>query len=224
MVEASSSGIWPVQVVAGMLANPAHDAVPTADSSRRQEEHATELISADAWARLIGQISAIARHGGGRVLIRCVPSEDLVHDKAEEFYVTIGAERLAEQKQVASDRTAQGGRNLQPVRIVTDPNAPALQPQDVDRLYPWRQKDLLRELNRRLGRRMLTSYDIQAIRRQHHLDDRPDFIFNLPGAGRRYSPAIADWIMQEQTRDPEFFRRVRLADHDLMAARRRKPR
>ena len=36
---------------------------------------------------------------------------------------------------------------LQPVRIVNDPNAPALQPQDVDRLYPWRQKDLVRELN-----------------------------------------------------------------------------
>jgi hypothetical protein len=224
MVKASSNGIWPVQVVAGMLASTARDAVPTADDSGRQEGQATELSSADAWARLIDQICATAKQRGGRVLIRCVPIDAPAPEGAEEFYVAIGAEPQAEEEQVASGPTAQGGRNLQAVRIVNDPNAPALQPQDIDRLYPWRQKDLLRELNGRLGRRMLTSYDVQAVRRQHHLDDRPEFIFNLPGAGRRYSPAIADWVMQEQSRDPEFFRRARLADHDLMAARRRKPR
>lgn len=113
--------------------------------------------------------------------------------------------------------------NLQPVRIVNDPSAPALQPQDVDRLYPWRQKELVGELNRRLGRRMLNSYDIQAVRRQHRLDDRPEFIFNLPGAGRRYSPAVAEWIMDQYTRDPAFFHRARIADHELMKRHRRKP-
>ena len=65
------------------------------------------------------------------------------------------------------------------------------------------------ELNRRLGRRMLNSYDIQAVRRQHRLDERPDFVFNLPGAGRRYSPAAADWIMDQYGRDPEFFQHAR---------------
>jgi hypothetical protein len=116
------------------------------------------------------------------------------------------------------------GENLKPVRIVTDPDAPALQPQDVDRLYPWRQKDLMRELNKRLGRRMLNSYDIQAVRRQHRLDDRPDFVFNLPGAGRRYSPAVADWIMSKYAGDSEFFRKARAADHEVMKLRREKPR
>ena len=110
------------------------------------------------------------------------------------------------------------------MRIVTDPDAPALQPQDVDRLYPWRQKDLLRELNGRLGRRFLNSYDIQAVRRQHRLDEHPDFVFNLPGAGRRYSPAAAEWMMEQHARDPEFFHRARTADHEIMKLRRRKPR
>jgi len=114
--------------------------------------------------------------------------------------------------------------NLQPVRIVTDPDAPALQPQDVDRLYPWRQKDLLRELNARIGRRALNSYDIQAVRRQHRLDERPDFVFNLPGAGRRYSPAVAEWIMEQLGRNPEFFRHARTADHEMLRLRRKKPR
>jgi hypothetical protein len=118
-----------------------------------------------------------------------------------------------------NDRT-----NLQPVRIVTDPDAPALQPQDVDRLYPWRQKDLVRELNARLGRRLLNSYDIQAVRRQNHLDDRPDFVFHLEGTGRRYSPAVAEWILEQNRRDPEFFRHARAADQETLRLRRQRPR
>jgi hypothetical protein len=118
---------------------------------------------------------------------------------------------------------ARNSTNLQPVRIVTDPEAPALQPQDVDRLYPWRQKDLLMELNFRLGKRMLTTYDIQAIRRQHSLDERPEFVFHLPGAGRRYSPAVADWVMSQYAADPEFFAKAHAADQAMLRARR-KPR
>jgi hypothetical protein len=114
--------------------------------------------------------------------------------------------------------------NLQPVRIVNDPGAPALQPQYVDRLYPWRQKDLLDELNHRLARRALTTYDIQAVRRQHRLDDRPDFVFHLPGAGRRYSPAVADWMMEQFNQDASFFEKARAADQAILRLRRQKPR
>jgi hypothetical protein len=113
---------------------------------------------------------------------------------------------------------------LQPVRIVSDPNAPALQPQDVERLYPWRQKDLLRALNARLGGSALNSYDIQAVRRHHRLDERPEFVFNLPGAGRRYSPAVADWIVEQHERHPEFFHEARAADQAMLRLRRKKPR
>lgn len=114
--------------------------------------------------------------------------------------------------------------NLQPVRIVTDPDAPALQPQHVDRLYPWRQKDLVNELNTRLGRRALTTYDIQAVQRQHQLDERPEFVFHLPGAGRRYSPAVAEWMIGQFGDDPEFFHRARFADQAMLRLRRQKPR
>jgi hypothetical protein len=82
----------------------------------------------------------------------------------------------------------------------------------------------MRELNRRLGRRALNSYDIQAVRRQNRLDERPDFVFHLPGAGRRYSEAAVEWILDQHDRDPEFFHRARAADHEFMKLRRRKPR
>jgi hypothetical protein len=113
---------------------------------------------------------------------------------------------------------------VKPVRIVNDPSAPALQPLDVDRLYPLRQKDLMRALNLRFGRRAVNSYDIQAIRRQHRLDERAGFVFHLPGAGRRYSPEVVEWIFEQHDRDPAFFQHARAADHEFMRLHRRKPR
>jgi hypothetical protein len=183
---------------------------------------AIDLNSENAWSELIGCVVAIANSGGGRVEVRCVSDAESqrASDRVFSAQIESAAPKPAESRLGMKDTASV---NLQPVRIVTDPDAPALQPQDVDRLYPWRQKDLLRELNRRLGKRVLNSYDIQAVRRQHRLDEHPDFVFNLPGAGRRYSPATAEWIMEQHTRDSEFFQRARAADHEIMKLRRRKP-
>lgn len=120
--------------------------------------------------------------------------------------------------------TPQPRPSLQPVRIVNDPSAPALQPQDVDHLYPYRLREAVAELNQRAGRRALTTYDIQAVRRQHRLDERPDFVFHLLGAGRRYSPAMIEWLWNEWQHDPDFFRAARTADQQALRARRTKPR
>jgi hypothetical protein len=182
-----------------------------------------DLNSQGGWSELIRDIVAIASSGGGRVEVRFIRDDERASSIGRVYSAPIEStsgpritESIARTKEVSS-------ANLQPVRIVIDPNAPALQPQDVDRLYPWRQTDLLRELNSRLGRRALNSYDIQAIRRQQRLDERPDFVFNLPGAGRRYSPAAAEWIMDQYAHDPEFFHRARMADHEIMKLRRQKP-
>lgn len=182
---------------------------------------AIELKSEKAWTELFGCVVAIANSGGGRVEVRCISDAESQKGTVRVFSAQIeSAVPIPAESRLGMDAAS---INLQPVRIVTDPDAPALQPQDVDRLYPWRQKDLLRELNRRLGRRLLNSYDIQAVRRQHRLDEHPDFVFNLPGAGRRYSPATAEWIMMQHAGDPEFFQRARAADHEIMKLRRRKP-
>jgi hypothetical protein len=114
--------------------------------------------------------------------------------------------------------------NLQPVRIVNDANAPVLQPQHVDQLYPWRQKEIVAELNRRIGRPVITTYDLQAVRRQHRLDERPEFVFHLPGAGRRYSPAAVDWMLAQYAHEPVFFTRAHVADQAMLRQRRQKPR
>jgi hypothetical protein len=182
-----------------------------------------DLNSAPAWAELVREIVAMASGGGGHIVLRCDADREDQNSAGREFSVRIESTAKPKRTELRLDPQSSGPATLSPVRIVTDPDAPALQPQDVDHLYPWRQKDLLRELNGRLGRRFLNSYDIQAVRRQHHLDDRPDFVFNLPGAGRRYSPAVAEWMMEQHGRDPEFFRHAREADHEIMKLRRQKP-
>jgi len=183
---------------------------------------AIDLNTEGAWSELLGCIVALANSGGGRLEVRCVADAESEQSTERVFSARIesAAPEITESKLGGQNRLS---ANLQPVRIVIDPEAPALQPQDVDRLYPWRQKDLLRELNGRLGRRLLNSYDIQAVRRQHRLDEHPDFVFNLPGAGRRYSPAAAEWMLEQHARDPEFFHQARTADHEIMKLRRRKP-
>lgn len=188
---------------------------PVADAT--VVSRAIDLNSEQAWSDLIGRIVGIANSGGGRLEVRCIAVDQSAMLSDRVFSARI-------ESAVPKPAGPKNGNpaNLQPVRIVIDPKAPALQPQDVERLYPWRQKDLLRELNGRLGRRYLNSYDIQAVRRQHRLDEHPDFVFNLPGAGRRYSPAAAEWIMEQHARNPEFFHQARTADHEIMKLRRRK--
>jgi hypothetical protein len=194
-----------------------------AESSPAVGPRAIDLNAEGAWSELMGCIVSLANSGGGRVEVRCVADAKSAQASERVFSVRIeSAVPESTDSKVGAKNRVSG--NLQPVRIVTDPEAPALQPQDVDRLYPWRQKDLLGELNGRLGRRFLNSYDIQAVRRQHRLDEHPDFVFNLPGAGRRYSPAAAEWMLEQHARDPEFFHRARTADHEIMKLRRRKPR
>jgi hypothetical protein len=217
------SNVQPADVVAELSAANRRGDFIAAQDAKGENLREVDLNSQGGWSELIREIVTIASSGGGRVEVRCIGGDESTSPTGRLFSAPIESTSGPKSIESMPGTKKVSSANLQPVRIVTDPNAPVLQPQDVDRLYPWRQKDLLRELNNRLGRRVLNSYDIQAIRRQHQLDERPDFVFNLPGAGRRYSPATADWIMDQYAHDSEFFHRARTADHEIMKLRRQKP-
>ena len=53
-----------------------------------------------------------------------------------------------------------------PIRITDDPGAPGYQLIDPDKTHPWRQKELLEELNKSLPTKINT-YDLLAVRRLH---------------------------------------------------------
>ena len=102
-------------------------------------------------------------------------------------------------KIVATDEAA-------PVRLVNDPTAPASKFVNPDETHPFRQKELLVEVRRRLdGKAKPTSHDILCVRRVHAIDQNPNFAFYPKFGSPQYSPAFADWLAQEYAKDPAFF-------------------
>lgn len=104
-----------------------------------------------------------------------------------------------------------------PVRISVDPGAPTFGLLSPDDAFPYRGKELLAEINRGLpAASKVNSYDLQAIRKVHNTDDRPEFS-HLPKFGsRQYSRAFVDWILQQHSDDKAFFETTR---RSLRAAR-----
>jgi hypothetical protein len=99
-----------------------------------------------------------------------------------------------------------------PIRITADPNAPGYQLIYPDKTYPWRQKELLEELNSTLPVKINT-YDLLALRRFHRSDGDPKFAYKHRYGSQQYSPAFAKWILERYTQDPRLFQKCRTALH-----------
>jgi hypothetical protein len=97
-----------------------------------------------------------------------------------------------------------------PIRITDDPGAPGYQLIDPDKIHPWRQKELLEELNKSLPTKINT-YDLLAIRRLHHIDDDANFVHKARFGSTQYSPAFAEWLLKQHATDPTFFQKCRFS-------------
>ncbi len=95
-----------------------------------------------------------------------------------------------------------------PIRITDDLSAPGYQLIDPDKTHPWRQKELLQELNKSLPTKVNT-YDLLAVRRLHGIDDDANFVHKARVAWAQYSPAFADWLLKQHATDPTFFQKCR---------------
>lgn len=97
-----------------------------------------------------------------------------------------------------------------PIRLTTDPTAPEYRLVDPDTTHPWRQKELLEEVNGLLEEgTQINSFDIQAIRRLHNIGEDPRFFHKARFATPRYSPEFRDWLVARHSEDPDFFAKAR---------------
>ena len=100
---------------------------------------------------------------------------------------------------------------LQRVRVVDDPAMPAYRELDLDVEYPYRQKELIEEIKRRLpnGARF-NSHDVKCLWRVHDLASHDKF-FHVPkfSSSPHYSEAFIDWILSRHREDPSFFEETR---------------
>jgi hypothetical protein len=105
-----------------------------------------------------------------------------------------------------------GNPKAVPVRLVDDPDAPAVRALDPDRAYPFRQTELLTEINKRLdGKRKVSGFDVQCVRRAHGIDDKPVYSYKPKFGTRQYSKALIEWMLEQHKKDSGFFEKARRA-------------
>jgi hypothetical protein len=90
-------------------------------------------------------------------------------------------------------------------------------------LFPWRQKELVPELNRRLkSPKPLTIGDVQAVIAANKIKRRPDMFFQSKAKGSPplYGPVFAQWFEDRYRSDPEFLNVARSKYRQMMVRAR----
>jgi hypothetical protein len=118
-----------------------------------------------------------------------------------------------------AERDEEGRPTL--IRLTTDPHAPLYGQVDPDRSHPYRQKEVIREVNSRLDGRSVNAFDVLSVRRVHSIteESRPEFVHVPKFGSPQYSDAFVDWLIAEDDRDPEFFAKAKAV---YLATRRRR--
>lgn len=100
------------------------------------------------------------------------------------------------------------------IRITTDEHAPLYRAVDFDVTHPYRQKELIAEVNTRLPEeRAINSYDFQAVRKTVDID--PDFVHRPRFGTNQYSEAFVEWLVAHIEGEPGFIPRARKQYHAL---------
>jgi hypothetical protein len=119
-----------------------------------------------------------------------------------------------------AERDEEGRPTL--IRLTTDPHAPLYGQVDPDRSHPYRQKEVIREVNARLADHTVNAFDVLSVRRVHGITEetRPEFVHVPKFGSPQYRDAFVDWLLTEYEQDPEFFAQAKASY--LTTRRRRK--
>lgn len=93
-----------------------------------------------------------------------------------------------------------------PIQIVNDPEAPAYRVVNYDETHPFRAKEAVAEIRRRLPDHVrFNGHDLVCIRRVHNLERNEEYIHNPKFGSMQYSQSFVDWVVSKYNRDEEFF-------------------
>jgi Putative DNA-binding domain/EC042_2821-lke REase len=106
-----------------------------------------------------------------------------------------------------------------PMQLTNDPTAPAYYAVPIDKTHPYRQKEVVREVNRRLaGTKTINAHDILCIRRAYSVQRDVSFCYTQNYATPRYSDKFVDWIGDQFLADASFFDTTKIKFDELKAA------
>jgi len=103
-----------------------------------------------------------------------------------------------------------------PIRLTTDPSAPAYKKIDPDVTHPYRQKELIKEVRKRLPRNVIfNSYDVTSLWYAHGIGNQPEF-FHAPRFGStQYSDVYIEWIVENYKKDKKFLEKARNRHYEI---------
>ena len=105
-----------------------------------------------------------------------------------------------------AERDEEGRPTL--IRLTTDPHAPLYGQVDPDQSHPYRQKEVIAEVNKRLdSARSVNAFDVLSVRRVHEISEetRPEFVHVPKFGSPQYSDVFVDWLVEQDARNPQFF-------------------
>lgn len=97
-----------------------------------------------------------------------------------------------------------------PMQLTDDPLAPAYYAVPLDRTHPFRQKEVIREVNVKLGgKKTINTHDILCIRRVYSVQMNIKFCYTQNYASPRYSQQFVEWIVEEYSENENFIEETR---------------
>lgn len=98
------------------------------------------------------------------------------------------------------------------VRISNDPKAQKFVPHDAERIWPYKQKELLSTINQKLPSGLkINAHDIVVVNRKIDiLKSYPDFAYKPHKmVSPQYSDLYVHWLVDQANKNPDFFRVAR---------------
>ena len=103
----------------------------------------------------------------------------------------------------------EGGAIL-PFKLVDDPQAPPYYAVPIDKTHPYRQKELIQQLNAKLaGEYHVTAHQMLCVRRVYNIDSNINFCYTQNYASPRYSKAFVDWLVARYKENLHFFEQAK---------------
>jgi hypothetical protein len=175
----------------------------------------------DAIDRRLEQVKGFWLDGIGKIMTAPAGSEVQVIQRA--IMLTNSEEATPVRLTADSNAPAIGVNNVTlrdspdatAIRLTNDENAPTLSVMQADKLYPYRQKELLKRLAERLDSgTSVSSHDLQCVRRAYKIDENPMFTYQAQHSPRKYTEGFVDWLLSKHQENPDFFQQARdLARH-----------
>jgi hypothetical protein len=125
-------------------------------------------------------------------------------DRVRQVVLAPEGARLAMVEAIASDKAGTPTK----IRITNDPDAIVYGQLSPDETHPYRQKELLQELNKRLPRGVsVNAHDVLSVRRVHGITEatHPQFTYEPNWSSPQYSEQFVDWLLSRWNANNTFF-------------------